>query len=144
MQNRIYFIFLVLGILLSSVTFAQLIYVSPSAGSKFQNPETGIILKSQNPVDLASLSKKNLFHIEGSLTGIHKFEIKLVQDNRTIILQPIQKFMEGETVTVSVGNKIQLESGENINGTSFQFSTRAPRTEEQKQRISAFMEKIQA
>src|SRR5690349_3978052 len=122
MQNKCYLIIICsLFLLVSFTSFAQLIYVSPSPGSKFQNPETGIILRSRNSIDASSLSKKNLIQIEGSISGVHDFKMKLVQDNRTIILHPTEDFAEGETITVSIGNEIRLKSGEKIQGTSFQF-----------------------
>lgn len=122
--------------------YAQFESISPVPGSRYHNPEETIILCSQYPLDESSIHVRNLFSITGSATGVHRFEVKLVGDLRTIILKPVTPFAEGESVNVKIGEGIETSKGEKIEGHSFGFSIRDIRSEEDNKRIASQMEEL--
>lgn len=121
---------------------AQFQYISPVPGSKYHDPNTTITLRNGNQLDEASLLTKNLFRVQGSLSGKHDYEVKLAGNGKTIILKPAQPFAGGETVTVDIAEGIQSSSRQKIHGISFSFEIRKTRTPEESQRIAKQMQEF--
>lgn len=113
-----------------SGAFAQFQYISPVPNSLYHNPETNIILKTGSEMQQKSLLPE-LVEISGTKSGLHSFRIVLSADSRTILFYPNEKFMFGETVSVTIKDGFRKKSGEIILGTAFNFSIHPERTPEQ-------------
>ncbi len=106
----------------SHASLAQYQFIAPLPGSTDHNPDRNIIIRDGNLMDAAIVNRKNLFSIHGSLSGIHDFDIVLCRDQRTILLNPLTAFTEGETVTVNIGNGLQRLDGTAAPAYTFHFS----------------------
>lgn len=95
-------------------------YVCPTPNSKFINPEQTIILKTGLEFDKKTLDA-NDFIVTGTISGNHSFNVKLMDDRKTLILVPDRKFNYGETVNVTVKSNIKTLNGYIINGITFHF-----------------------
>jgi hypothetical protein len=111
----IVFIFSVLG------STAQVEYMSPKPGSKFNNPETNIIIRFTQSIDIKSLSDES-FHISGSISGNHIFSFKLAENNKVIIIKTNRNFAFGETITFNSKNNIRNIDGDYYSMVSFTFA----------------------
>src|SRR5262245_58036049 len=94
-----FFISLLLIAAATSNSFAQFQYTNPVPGGKFVKSNTVITLVSEQPLEESSLFIRNMFTVKGSSSGKHDVEIKLLDDERTIILKPAKKFTADEMVT---------------------------------------------
>lgn len=99
---------------------AQFQYISPVPGSTYHNPETNIILKNGELIESESLHP-SLLTVTGSLSGEHSCRIILSSDGRTILIYPLEKFVEGERVEVQVADGFRKLNGSVITGTDFHF-----------------------
>ncbi|MEO6166581.1 MAG: arylsulfotransferase family protein [Chitinophagales bacterium] len=125
-------IFIMLVFCLSlSLAQAQFSYVNPLPGSEHHNPQTSIILRNGQFIDNASVANKDLLQITGSISGNHSWTARLSDDRKTVVVHPFPEFSYGETVSVTVNSKLRHEGGEQVNGTSFTFSTRNAITAEE-------------
>ncbi|MBP9882676.1 MAG: aryl-sulfate sulfotransferase [Chitinophagales bacterium] len=102
---------------------AQFSYVSPVPGSNYHHPEVGIILKTGAMMDAPSL-KASLITVTGSVSGQHVCRVVLSKDGKTILINSIRKFTEGEEVTVVIADGFRKSNGDMITGVSFLFSIR--------------------
>ena len=128
--NRVFieivFYLLLVLILDSPANFAQSSntgeyqYISPVPGSSMNMPGTNIIIRQGNYINPVSLSSGNI-QIKGSGSGIHFFKIKLADDRKTILINPVSKFSLGETVEVHYHDGILNDDGVKLSGFDFQF-----------------------
>lgn len=100
--------------------YGQFTYISPMPESKMHNKETGIILRTGESVNAASL-RPDIFSISGTVSGEHLVRVKLAADNKTILIHPLMIFSGGETVTVTVNNGIRNSDGRIVQGMTFRF-----------------------
>ena len=110
-----------------STCYAQFTYISPVPGSKFNNKESGIILRTGKEVTASSL-RPVLFSITGSVSGKHEASIKLAADHVTIWIQPLLPFSAGETVTVDIRDGIKNSDKSMVHEKTFQFEISKERT----------------
>ncbi|HUM47278.1 MAG TPA: arylsulfotransferase family protein, partial [Chitinophagales bacterium] len=120
------------------MAMAQFNYISPVPGSLYHNPQTNIILKNGELLDKASVADKDLLEIVGSVSGNHTWTARLSDDNKTVVIHPSPVFEYGETVYVSVSNKLKKASGAFIDGTFFSFQTRNAITPEEQLAYSQY------
>jgi len=143
MNNRIYSaVIFLLFFIMKQIASAQFAYISPTPGSSFHNPEEQIILGSDVSLDASLLSSPELFQVHGSVSGVHRSKIQLVDDNGKILLQPDTKFTEGETVSVNIADGIHTKSGATLKGISFTFKIRDPRNPEQQLQITKALRQV--
>ncbi|MCY7409762.1 MAG: aryl-sulfate sulfotransferase, partial [Chitinophagales bacterium] len=135
------FIALILILLVLKVN-AQFIYINPMPESRYHNPQTGIILRNGERLSLNSIQSKNIFKITGSRNGEYLFDVKLIEDEKAILLTPKKHFAEGENVTVVVNDGIKTIEGKSVNGTSFDFNIRDERSAEENKRIKDQMREM--
>lgn len=107
--------------------YGQFQYISPVAGSQYNNPETNIILKNGSEIDEKSLDP-SLIAIQGSISGLHSCRIVLSDDGKTVVIYPNPQFAGSDQVTVTVKNGFRKKNGEVITGTSFDFLVHPTRT----------------
>ena len=120
---------------------AQFTYISPVPGSKMNNQQTNIILRTGELVDATSL-RSDLVTVSGSLSGTHAASIKLAIDRKTILVTPSTLLSGGETVTVKVKDGIKNVDGSVVNGTSFQFQTHPEYSSQEQEMLHNAWKKI--
>ncbi len=116
--SAVFFVFL-LSIQISAQTFE---YISPLNNSTLVSLKTNVILKSADDIDANSLSQ-NEFEVNGSKSGIHKGEVKLSDDNKTILFIPFTQFEADEIVSVIVKPGIKTDKGKEFSQESINFKT---------------------
>ena len=99
----------------------SIIYISPKPGSGLVSPFTNIILRLPEGKDISGISNQNLITVRGGFSGIHSGRLQIVDNNRTIIFKPFQKFTEGEKVYVKILLSA-LNSGSNADGDTLNYT----------------------
>jgi len=123
MKQLKYVILIILLIVSSELTFAQKFeYIFPKNNSILVSLSTDIILESNENIDKTSLTQSE-FKVVGSLSGVHNGDVKLSDDNKTILFLPNNKFSPNEVVGVIVNPGISTVSGIKFSQVSFQFKT---------------------
>ncbi len=113
------FVVFLFNIQISAQTFE---YISPRNNSTLVSLKTNIILKSADEIDEKSLSQ-NEFEVNGSKSGLHKGEVKLSDDNKTILFIPSSLFEADEMVSVIIKPGIKTLKGEGFSQESINFKT---------------------
>jgi len=121
---------------------AQFQYISPLPGAKYVTPESNIILHFSNELNGVYVIDNHRYTVKGSKSGKHAVEVKLLEHGTTIILQPLQKFAEGEKVTVNVGEGIKSVSGLKISPSTFSFQVRPHYTDGERQLMSEQLQRV--
>lgn len=103
--RQIQLIFLTLIILNVKVNSKEINYLFPMSNSEYHLPNTDIIIKFDEQIDLLSINK-NQIELSGNKSGIHNFEMILSTDKQTLILKPYNDFSLGEKVNIKLGNNI--------------------------------------
>ncbi|MGO9480236.1 MAG: aryl-sulfate sulfotransferase [Candidatus Kryptoniota bacterium] len=107
----------------NSLVFSQTFdYVSPKDNSALVSLTTNIILKSTEDVDPSSLSP-NEFSVLGSASGAHAGEVRLSDDNETILFLPTMPFSANENVRVDVNQGIKTTDGDDLPTVTIHFKT---------------------
>src|SRR5438034_977327 len=120
MPNHLPFVFGLAFLTLAHTSYGQFSYISPVPESKMHKKETGIILRTGDYVNAASL-RPDLFSISGSVSGEHTVKVKLAADKKTILIRPLVIFCSGERVTVTVKDGIRNFDGRIVRGMTFRF-----------------------
>jgi len=110
----------------TAVTFAftdNYHYIDPLPGAKYVNTTSNIIIKPNENINIKSLKNPGAVMLSGSKGGVYDFNIITAQNGKTIILDPLNEFAYGESVTISFTSNIKLTSGKNSNGFSYTFYT---------------------
>jgi hypothetical protein len=110
----------------SFLTYAQQLkitgfkYISPIPNSGYVSPYTNIIVRQGEIIDETTI-KNNLINITGSSSGTHIGKVFLADDGKTIVFNPKNSFIEGETVAVDLESGIKTSSGKDVGMLSFNF-----------------------
>lgn len=96
-------------------------YLSPVPGSSMNSPETNIIIKYGAPFNAAGIGESNVLEVTGEKSGLHKGEIKLVENNKTLLFNSYQPFAEGENVEVKFLKSLSTSEGKVLPRLEFQF-----------------------
>lgn len=99
---------------------SHIIYQSPLPNSKYLTPGTNIILRSDEDINSGTVNQ-GLFDVVGSLSGVHKGKVILVNDDRTVLFQPDSPFRLAETVTVQLNPGLLASNGDSITCAPFSF-----------------------
>ena len=113
-MNRINVCILIFILFSSLLLFSQDIpvqYLSPLPESKYNNKETNIIISSNRTADKNIIGNKGNITVEGSISGLHKGEVLIASDGRTIIFKPFKPFSLSETVHVKLSSRITGKPG---------------------------------
>ncbi len=97
-------------------------YVSPKDNSTLVSLNTNIILRSDTYIDPSSLSQNNI-SVVGSLSGVHKGELKLSDDNKTILFRPAIPFLPNENIKVNVSSIFKTTDGNTLPSVVIHFKT---------------------
>jgi hypothetical protein len=117
-------LFLLFGF--NSLTYTQQLkitgfeYISPIPNSGYVSPYTNIIVRQGEFIDETTINN-NLINITGLKSGAHSGKLFLADDGKTIIFNPENSFIEGETVAVKIEDGIKTSSGKDVSMLSFNF-----------------------
>jgi len=100
----------------------QFKYISPLPNSYFVSKKTNIILRYGEKIDAQSLSNQTDIKITGEKSGSHNSNLKLSDDNETLLLKIPTPFLEGESVNVHFNSKVKTISGQNVPELNFSFT----------------------
>ena len=95
-------------------------YLSPVPGSKLNSPESNIIIRFGDAFENYKLD--NSLIVTGSKSGHHKGNIVLAENNKTLLFQPLQRFADGEIVTVKLENSLKTISNEQVPVLQYSFT----------------------
>lgn len=97
-------------------------YLSPVPNSNFHNPETEILIRFGETIDIRSVSDEFL-ELTGDISGTHKVAFALSRDSLTLIFTPEHNFSSDEKVDVRLREGIRTSSGRLLPAINFWFST---------------------
>jgi hypothetical protein len=98
-------------------------YLSPVAFSSFNSPETVIVIRFGEKIDIFSLQNE-LLEVSGDISGNHAGKFSISQDYLTLIFTPVQIFNYGEKVSVHLKQGIKTQSGKFLPAFDFWFAIR--------------------
>lgn len=81
-------------------------YISPLPDSKYNNPETEIIIRSDNLFYENLKDNEHCIFVTGTISGAHKISIIQTSDRHTIIFKPEKPFALTETVHIKLSEAI--------------------------------------
>lgn len=96
-------------------------YIAPRPGAQLVSAGTTIALRPGMAINAATLSSSR-FTVEGTLSGLHTGEVRLADDDRTIIFVPTAPFVSEEKVTVQVNEGIRGRTGTAVAPMVFSFT----------------------
>ncbi|MGO9480237.1 MAG: aryl-sulfate sulfotransferase [Candidatus Kryptoniota bacterium] len=99
----------------------HIVYVSPMPSSKYNTPETNIIIRCDEDLSRSTI-QNGLFDVVGSSSGRHDGNAILSTDHRTIVFQPETLFSLSETVSVSLAYGIRSINGDTARLVPFEFT----------------------
>lgn len=108
----------------SSITLSSFEYFHPRANSKYVSRETNIAIRQGAILD-RSADLDNIAHIEGDISGLHRYDALISDDNKTLILKPVTFFEPGETVRVILNRGLKTIDNQSIGGLHWQFTISA-------------------
>jgi hypothetical protein len=105
----------------AALSGTHLQYVSPKPGAHLISPESNIILRPGEPLDRGSVEGPSLITATGSLSGPHSGTVALSDDNKTIVFNPRDPFIAGDTVTVILHDGLRTTTGRQVDSFEFAF-----------------------
>lgn len=120
------FIFCIISTFSVSKAFSQIlnhpniIYVSPKPESFHNHPATNIIIRCRDQVILESILSGNTFFLRAGSKQL-QFDIKLLDDKKTIIINPLSNLPINEKIEVSLKKSILLENHRMLEPFGFYF-----------------------
>ena len=102
----------------------NIVYVSPKPDAAMVSLETNIIIRSESPVDPATVIP-GLLEVRGSASGVHTGTLVLSDDGVTLVFTPGTPLAPGELVRVSLRPGIMTSGGAFLAPLAFGFRTTA-------------------
>jgi hypothetical protein len=96
-------------------------YLSPVPGSVMNSANTNIIIRYGPAFSSSDVYSENFIEISGERSGLHTAQIKLAENNRTLLFEPDFPFIGGETVTVKLFRQINTVDNQPIPLLNFNF-----------------------
>jgi hypothetical protein len=123
MKTHTIFCFLLFVISIAIGTPAQsIIYLSPRPNSYFISLNSNIIIRCDETVNTSSITTDK-FLVQGNVSGIHTGEIKIADDQKTILFIPAAQFAPDEEVNVKIASGITTFGSKPVPELSFKFKT---------------------
>ncbi len=116
-----FFLLLFCGLLYSQKA-GQYKYISPLPNAAFVSSKTNIILRYGEIINANSLTNQSDIKVIGGKSGLHDFNLKLSDDNKTLLLIFPIPFTEGELVNVRFNSNIITSSGKKLPQLNFSFT----------------------
>jgi hypothetical protein len=98
-------------------------YLSPKPYSLCHNPETMILIRFGEEIDISSL-KEDLFDVTGDISGSHQGRFTISRDHLTLIFKPDSIFSLNEKVTLRLQEGIKTISGKLLPLFNYWFTIR--------------------
>ena len=96
-------------------------YLSPVPGSVMNSAKTNIIIRYGPVFNSSDVYTDNIIEVRGERSGVHTGQIKLTENDRTLLFEPDVPFVAGETVVVKLLRQIKTEDNQPIPLLSFNF-----------------------
>ena len=96
-------------------------YLSPVPGSVMNSAKTNIIIRYGPAFNSSDVYEDNFIEVSGERSGSHTGQIKLTENNRTLLFEPDLPFFAGEKVLVKLLKQIYTEDNQLIPLLSFNF-----------------------
>ena len=106
----------------ASVPPPTALYLSPMPDARHISTTTSIALRLGDSFDRALL-QADVFSVSGSRSGQHTGQVRLSDDQLTLLFYPDEPFAYNETVTVAIAKGLTTTSGISIPVTRYQFFT---------------------
>ena len=97
-------------------------YINPPPYSNYVSINSNVLIRQGRVIDGSRIGD-DLVLATGSKSGIHKGEVKLAMDSRTLIFTPYMPFETDEDVTVILKDGLKAIDGTDIGKLSFKFHT---------------------
>lgn len=97
-------------------------YVSPKPNSSLVMKKTNIILRYSENINSETLLN-DLILVEGSKSGFHDGKLILSKDDKTIVFNPANAFVNDENVTVKLHKGVKTTAGADVKEIVFNFTT---------------------
>ena len=107
------------------------------------SPSTNIIIRTKNIINKQTIGLNDIV-VKGSESGIHKGNVVLSDDERTLIFKPFIKFSVGELVSVQLKQGLKDILGDQIGEYSFNFSVSKQSTNLYKNYESSLQKEIKS
>ncbi len=105
-----YILSIILFFVFISIGKSQITFQSPVNNSRYNNPKTNIIIKFNDSIQSIN-NIKNSFSIENKNGELLQFSIKLLNNNKTLLIYPKQAFNLGDHVKVILNKPIEQKNG---------------------------------
>ncbi len=105
-----YILSIILFFVFISIGKSQITFQSPVNNSRYNNPKTNIIIKFNDSIQSIN-NIKNSFSIENKNGELLQFSIKLLNNNKTLLIYPKQAFNLGDYVKVILNKPIKQKNG---------------------------------
>ena len=96
-------------------------YFAPLPGAQLVSAQTTIGIRPGPELDASAIGA-DLFVVTGTLSGEHAGKALLARDQCTVIFQPAQPFLPGETVDVTIQPGLTTLAGDPVPGLSYAFT----------------------
>jgi hypothetical protein len=96
-------------------------YLSPLPNSRYVATTSPVIVRLDEKVDAKTI-QAGMVSLRGSSGGYREVTIKISDDQRTLIVVPVQPFSNGEEVTVMFPSGVLTASGGNIESFHYSFT----------------------
>jgi len=83
---------------------------------------SNIIIRSVDNIEKSVLGEKDIIEVTGTISGLHKGKLILLEDNKTLIFNLESPFTEGETITVVFKVNKSGDSKNKIADLNFNFA----------------------
>ncbi len=100
----------------------KIIYTSPKNKATLVSIQSKIIIKLDKKIDAQSIEGNSIV-VTGDKSGNIPGEIKLLEDEKTLIFSPTNNFESDENVIVKGESSLKTVDGKNIQPFSFEFTT---------------------
>lgn len=85
-------------------------YISPKPGAIFINPENNITFSSIEELDILTFNR-DMITVSGTVSGIIEIKRKLSNDGKTLLLEPVKPFINGEEISVVLKKGTRTKAG---------------------------------
>jgi len=98
-------------------------YLAPQPSSSNVSPYTNIIIREDSILKEYAILQEDILEVTGSKSGVHKGETLLLENSKTILFKPFNKFNDYETVTIQLNCRNPNNQSKTIPQLIFNFTT---------------------
>lgn len=119
--------YIVIFLLIFSYTYSKnhINYLDPVPDAKYINVNNNIVIGIDNKIDLSEKDILKYITVNGSLSGMHKGSVSLIENGKRIIFKLSDMFNLREKVTVSLSSKLMNKISDENRDYNYSFYTSA-------------------